>query len=71
MATKKIITQMTDPYNKIEQLVYEKIFSLENENSELRSSLALARAKLEVYERIATVTGSKSSLGFGPPIERE
>ncbi|MDE6946258.1 MAG: hypothetical protein K2P14_03625 [Anaeroplasmataceae bacterium] len=59
------------PYTKIENIVLEKVFTLEAENSQLRSELVLAKAKLEVYERIATVTGTKSSLGFGPPIERE
>lgn len=60
----------SNAYDKIEQLVYERVFSLENENSQLRSELTTAKAKLEVYERIATVTGAKSSLGFGPPIEK-
>lgn len=70
MATRN--TNYTDnPYTKIESIVMEKVFTLEAENSQLRSELALAKAKLEVYERIATVTGTKSSLGFGPPIEKE
>lgn len=60
-----------NPYNKIESIVMERVFSLENENSQLRTELAIANAKLEVYERIATVTGAKSSLGFGPPLEKE
>lgn len=58
-------------YDKIEQLVYERLYGLESENAQLKAELATANAKLEVYERIATVTGSKSSLGFGPPIEKE
>lgn len=69
MATKKQECK-SNAYDKIEQLVYERVFSLENENSQLRSELTTAKAKLEVYERIATVTGAKSSLGFGPPIEK-
>lgn len=70
MATKNPAHER-NAYDKIEQLVYGKIYELENENAQLRSDLALANAKLEVYERIATVTGSKSSLGFGPPIEKQ
>lgn len=69
MATKKQECK-SNAYDKIEQLVYKRVFSLENENSQLRSELTTAKAKLEVYERIATVTGAKSSLGFGPPIEK-
>lgn len=30
-----------------------------------------AYAKLEIYERIASVSDSKVQLGFGPPISRE
>lgn len=70
MATKKPENKPS-AYDKIEQLVYERLYGLESENAQLRSELATAKAKLEVYERIATVTGSKSSLGFGPPIEKE
>lgn len=58
-------------YSKIEQLVYERVFSLEDENAKLRNDLAIAQAKLDVYERIATVSGAKTSLGFGPPIIKE
>ena len=66
MAVKK-----EDIYNKIEQIVMDKVFMLENENSQLKTELAYAKAKLEVYERIASVSDSKISLGFGPPIEKE
>lgn len=66
MAVKK-----EDIYNKIEQIVMDKVFMLENENSQLKTELAYAKAKLEVYERIASVSDSKISLGFGPPIMRE
>lgn len=55
-------------YNKIENIVLEKVFSLENENAQLRNDLAIAQAKLEVYERLASISGDKAQLGFGPPI---
>lgn len=58
-------------YDKVEQLVYERVFSLEDENARLRNDLAIAQAKLDVYEQIATVSGAKTSLGFGPPIIKE
>lgn len=60
-----------DVYNKIEQIVMDKLFTLESENTRLKTELAYANAKLEVYERIANVSGSKVSLGFGPPISKE
>ena len=65
MATKK------DAYEKLENIVMERVFSLENENAQLRQELATARAKLSVYERIATITNAKNTLGFGPPITQE
>lgn len=55
-------------YSKIENIVLEKVFSLENENAQLRNDLAIAQAKLEVYERLANISGDKAQLGFGPPI---
>lgn len=66
MATKK-----ENAYEKIENIVMEKVFLLENENAQLKQELASARAKLSVYERIATITNSKATLGFGPPITQE
>ena len=57
-------------YNKIESIVMERIFSLENENAQLKNDLAIAQAKLEVYERLANISGDKTQLGFGPPIDR-
>ena len=57
-------------YNKIENIVMERVFSLENENAQLRNDLAVAQAKLEVYERLANISGDKTQLGFGPPINR-
>lgn len=59
------------PYNKIESIVMERVFTLENENAQLRSELAHAKAKLEVYERLATISNEKTTLGFGPPLDRE
>lgn len=58
-----------DAYNKLESIIMEKVFDLEKENAQLKTELALANAKLEVYNRIATISDSKISLGFGPPIE--
>lgn len=55
-------------YNRIEDLVRDKIFVLEKENSQLKQDLALAQAKLEVYERLASISGAKAQLGFGPPL---
>ena len=57
-------------YNKIENIVMERVFSLENENAQLRNDLAIAQAKLEVYERLANISDDKTQLGFGPPIDR-
>lgn len=56
---------------KLEKIVMEKVIALEAENSQLKSELAYARAKLDVYERISSITNSKNTLGFGPPISRE
>lgn len=67
MATEK----QNNAYNKIEQLVTEKVIALENENAQLRSELARANAKLEVYERIASISNQKTTLGFGPPLMNE
>lgn len=60
-----------EAYNKIEQIVMEKLITLESENAQLRSDLAYANAKLSVYERLATVSNTKVQLGFGPPIIQE
>lgn len=60
-----------EAYNKIEQIVMEKLITLESENAQLRSDLAYANAKLSVYERLATVSNTKVQLGFGPPIVQE
>ena len=57
-------------YSKIESIVMERVFSLENENAQLKNDLAIAQAKLEVYERLANISGDKTQLGFGPPIDR-
>ena len=64
-------TQKENAYNKIESIVMERVIALESENTRLRNELALAKAKLDVYERIATISNAKTTLGFGPPIERD
>lgn len=69
MATKT--EKSNNAYAKIENLVMEKVFMLEAENAQLRTDLAMANAKLEIYERIASVSDSKVQLGFGPPISKE
>ena len=66
MATKK-----ENAYEKIENIVLDRVFSLENENAQLRQELASAKAKLSVYERLATITNAKTTLRFGPPITQE
>ena len=58
-------------YSKIESIIMERVFSLENENAQLKNDLAIAQAKLEVYERLANISGTKTQLGFGPPLNRE
>ena len=64
MAVKK-----ENPYDKIESIVMEKVIALETENAQLRNELTLANAKLEVYDRLVTISNSKMSLGFEPPKE--
>ena len=66
MATRKV--DRPDPYTKIEQLVIGKIYELESENAQLKQELTIAKAKLEIYERLANISGNKAQLGFGPPI---
>ena len=58
-------------YNKLEDIVINKVMILEKENAQLREELAIANAKLTVYERIASISDSKISLGFGPPTREE
>lgn len=58
-------------YNKLEDIVMNKVMILEKENAQLREELATANAKLTVYERIASISDSKISLGFGTPIREE
>lgn len=67
-----------DTYKKVYKIVNEKITELEekvtmlkDENTRLKTELAVKNAKLEVYERLATISGTKSQLGFGPPMMRE
>lgn len=72
MATRNSNYKTTDnPYLKIESIVMERVFSLENENAQLKQELAYANAKLSVYERLATISNEKTTLGFGPPIINE
>jgi hypothetical protein len=66
MATRK--QTYSNPYEKIESIVMNKVFELENENTQLKMELSTAKAKLEVYERIASISDSKNTLGFGPPV---
>lgn len=63
-----------DVYKKVYKIVTENVNTLEtqlttlkNENAQLKRDLDIANAKLEVYERLATISDSKISLGFGPP----
>jgi len=65
-------------YKKVYNIVTEKVTILEenlnalkNENMRLKNELAIANAKIDVYERITSVSDSKTALGFGPPIRRE
>jgi len=70
MATRRVETE-NNAYKKIENIVMGKMFELENENIQLKQELALIKAKLEVYERLVTISDSKIALGFGPPIIKE
>lgn len=63
--------ELPNPYDKIKQIVMEKVFSLEAENAQLKSELSYVKAKLEVYEKITSISDSKMSLGFGLPINKE
>lgn len=60
-----------DAYDKIEDIVMNRVFTLENENTQLKNELLVAKAKLEVYERLANITGAKTQLGFNPPLDGE
>lgn len=69
MASHKTDT-ILNPYDKLESIVMNKVFALEDENVQLKNKLAIANAKLEIYERSANISGVKTQLGFGPPITR-
>lgn len=58
-------------YDKIEEIVMARVFVLEEENARLKTELALAQAKLEVYDRLASVSNSERAIGFGRPINSE
>ena len=62
---------MAKTYEYLESLVQGRITELENENARLKDELAITKAQLSVYERIASITGTKTSLGFGPPLPPE
>ena len=62
---------MATPYVKIENIVMGRLTELEEENAQLKHDLCVAKAKLEVYERLANISGTKTQLGFGPPIINE
>lgn len=57
-------------YEKIESIVMNRVFELEAENAQLKNDLALAKAKLEIYDRLASVVDSQKTIGFGPPMRR-
>lgn len=63
MATK---TEKEDVYIKIENIITEKVFKLEQENTQLKEELNIAKAKLSVYEKIINISDSKMTLGFNP-----
>ena len=69
MATR--VNKEPQPYEKIENIVMGRMYELENENAQLKQELITAKAKLEVYERLATISNTKTQLGFGPPIVKE
>lgn len=56
-------------YDKIESIILDKVFILEAENAQLRADLALARAKLEVYDRITSISDSQKTIGFVPQLK--
>ena len=58
-------------YDKIEEIIMARVFALEEENARLKTELALAQAKLEVYDRLASVSNSERAIGFGRPINSE
>lgn len=66
MATRKVNPTL-NPYSKIESIVMGRMYELETENAQLKQELTTAKAKLEVYERLANISGAKTQLGFGPP----
>ena len=69
MATR--VNRELNPYEKIENIVMGKMYELESENTQLKHDLMIANAKLEIYERLASISNSKTQLGFGPPLNRE
>ena len=64
---KKVYKIITEKVNVLER----QVDTLKDENEQLKRDLDIANARLEVYERLATISDSKISLGFGPPIIKE
>ena len=60
-----------EAYDKIEDIVMNRVLTLEDENTQLKNELLVAKAKLEVYERLANITGANTQLGFNPPLDKE
>lgn len=60
-----------DAYDRLESIIMGKVFSLEAENVSLQNELSIAKAKLEIYERLASISNEKVQLGFGPPIIKD
>lgn len=65
------MSKKTSYNEKIENIIMERVYKLEEENEKLRFQLTAIQAKLEVYERIANLTDKDRSIGFGPPIIKE
>lgn len=63
MATK---TEKEDVYIKMENIITEKVFKLEQENTQSKEELNIAKAKLSVYEKIINISDPKMTLGFNP-----
>lgn len=65
------MSKKTSYNEKIENIIMERVYKLEEENEKLRFQLTAIQAKLEVYERIANLTDKDRSIGFESPIIKE
>ena len=65
------MSKKTSYNEKIENIIMERVYKLEEENEKLRFQLTAIQGKLEVYERIANLTDKDRSIGFEPPIIKE